>query len=499
MTSPRPTPPPLPTSRLPMSMPRPPRPPPPTWPPPTPWRPIPPPPKPPRPIQPLPARPRPAPRRPRSTSGTSLGTPFKTLKKAVSKAAAGDIIEVRAGTYVESENGNGLVIRTQGTAAAPITMRGYNGERPVIKSASAGPTVYFYNARCDQDTIGNASGNTTCFASYWILQGLEIQGSKSGSGDGNAIKIDTSKVKLVGNRLCCSVADVVKLVRTANDVELLNNEIWQDKSKVTPGTNAQAVDIVGADRARVAGNYIHDVPDFGVYAKGNARKPIFENNRLVNIGRADNGHALMLGQQTDSYRLVDGKFETYDGIVRNNVVINATWACLATSSSSNAHFYNNSCHNTATSAQASIAITNESEVNQVSVGPRFVNNIVHGSSRRPVFKLSSDAMGSTSTLRVEKNLFFVNGSNPVFVVKDTQLNFASWKTRYQALTGLADTSLPVADPQFATTAGSNPLTLGTSSPARSATGKDTTAEVPTDRRGVARPLNGKIEVGAYEY
>jgi hypothetical protein len=434
-----------------------------------------------------------------SANGTSLTTPFKTLRKAVSVAAAGDVIEVRAGTYVESENGNGLVIRTQGTAAAPITMRGYNGERPVIQSAGSGPTVYFYNSRCDESVIGTGSGNTTCFASHWVLQGLEIQGSKSGGGDGNAIKIDTSKVKLVGNKLCCSVADVVKLVRTANDVEILDNEIWQDPGKVTPGTNAQGVDIVGADRARVAGNHIHDVPDFGVYAKGNARNPIFENNRLVNIGRADNGHALMLGQETDAVRLVDGKFETYDGIVRNNVVIGSTWACLAVSSSSNAHFYNNSCFNTATNSQASIFISNESEVNQVSVGLQFVNNIVYGSANRPVFKLNSDAMTDTSTLLVEKNLFFVDGANPLFVVSDTQLNFATWKTRYKTLTGLDDTSLAVADPQFTTTTGTTPLTLATSSPVLSVAGKDTSTEVPTDRLGVARPLNGKIEVGAYEY
>jgi hypothetical protein len=434
-----------------------------------------------------------------TANGTSLGTPFKTLKKAVSVAAAGDVIEVRAGTYVEADGGNGLVIRTQGTAAAPITMRGFNGERPVITSNGAGPTVYFYNSRCDQDTVGNASGNTTCFASHWVMQGLEIQGSKGGSGDGNAIKIDTANVKLVGNKLCCSVADVVKLVRTANDVQILDNEIFQDAAKVTPGANAQGVDIVGADRARVAGNFIHDVPDFGVYAKGNARNPVFEDNRLVNIGRADNGHALMLGQETDEERLVDGRFETYDGIVRNNVVVGSTWACLAVSSSSNAHFYNNSCFNTATNSQASIFISNESIVNQVSVGLQFVNNIVYGSANRPVFKLNSDAMTDTSTLLVEKNLFFVDGGDPRFVVSDTSLNFATWKTRYKALTGLDDTSLAVANPQYASTTGTAPLTLGTSSPVLSVAGKDTSSEVPTDRLGVKRPLNGKIEVGAYEY
>jgi hypothetical protein len=437
-----------------------------------------------------------------SANGTSLDTPFKTLDKAVGVARAGDVIEVRAGTYdVTGSNGFGLVIRTQGSESNWITMRGYNGERPVLKSTGSNPTVYFYNGACDQDVIGNTSGNTTCFASFWILQGLEIQGSAGGGDDGNAVKIDTAKVRLIGNKLCCSKADVVKLVRTANDVDVLDNEIWQDPSKVTPGSNAQGVDIVGADRARVAGNYLHDVPDFGIYAKGNARNPIFENNRLFNIGRADNGHALMLGQETDTDRLADGNFETYDGIVRNNVVVNSTWACLAVSSSSNARFYNNSCFNTATSSQASIFISNESEVNQVNVGLEFSNNIIYGSANRPVFKLNSDAMNDASTLLLEKNLFFVPGGNPMFVLNDNQVNFANWKTGYRALTGHDDSSLAVADPLYALTAGTSttPLTLQSTSPVMGVTGKDVSALVPTDRVGVTRPLNGKIEIGAYEY
>lgn len=437
-----------------------------------------------------------------SANGTSLDTPFKTLGKAVGVAKAGDVVEVLAGTYdVTSSNGFGLVIRTQGTEAAWITLRGHNGARPVLKSTGSEPTVYFYNGACDENVVGNSSGNTSCFSSFWVLQGLEIQGSAGGGGDGNAVKIDTAKVRLIGNKLCCSVADVVKLVRTANDVEVLDNEIWQDASKVTPGTNAQGVDIVGADRARVAGNYVHDVPDFGIYAKGNARNPIFENNRLFNIGRADNGHALMLGQETDADRLADGNFETYDGIVRNNVVVNSTWACLAVSSSSNARFYNNSCFNTATNSQASIFISNESEVNQVNVGLEFSNNIIYGSANRPVFKLSSGAITDASTLLLEKNLFFVPGGNPMFVLNDNQVNFTNWKTGYRALTGHDDSSLAVADPLYAITSGTGttPLTLQSTSPVMGVAGKDVSAVVPTDRLGVSRPLNGKMEIGAYEY
>ncbi|MEO8154831.1 MAG: InlB B-repeat-containing protein, partial [Rhizobacter sp.] len=65
-----------------------------------------------------------------SANGTSLTTPFKTLAKSVSVVNAGDIIEVRAGTYTET-----VTIGRPGSSSAWITIRGYAGDaRPVIKS-----------------------------------------------------------------------------------------------------------------------------------------------------------------------------------------------------------------------------------------------------------------------------------------------------------------------------------------------------------------------------
>jgi len=426
-----------------------------------------------------------------SAAGNSLTAPFKTLMKAVGVATAGDVIEVRAGTYTES-----VVIRSAGTASARITMRGYNGERPVLQSNGAGPTIYFYNSACDEDAIGTGTGNTDCFASWWTLQGLEVHGSASGGGDGNVVKIDTAKVRLQGNKLCCSVADIVKLVRTANDVEVLDNEIFQNTSLVTPGTNAQGVDIVGANNTRVAGNNVHDVPDFGMYAKGNARNTLFENNLLVNIGRADNGHAIMLGQETDTERLVDGNYESYDGIVRNNVVVNATWACVATSSSSNVRIYNNSCYNTATAGQGSIFVSNESEIGTPGVNIEIYNNIIYGSAGRPLIKVNSDAMTDFTTLRIDGNIYYATGGAPGFSLKDNSISSTQWAAQYKAVTGRTDTSR-IVDPQYATTTGSTPLTLKSTSPAIN-TGVATSL-VTKDYLGTARPLNGTIDVGAYEY
>jgi len=428
-----------------------------------------------------------------SAAGT-LAAPFKTITKAVGVATAGDTIELRAGTYTEA-----VVIRTAGTSTARITLRGYTADlpaRPVLQRSGSGPTIYFYNDACDEGTIGTGSGNVDCFASWWTVQGLEVRGSTTGGDDGNVIKIDTAKVRLQGNKLCCSVADVVKLVRTANDVEVLDNEIFQSTGTVTPGSNAQGIDIVGANNTRVAGNYVHDVPDFGMYAKGNARSTIFENNLLVNIGRADNGHAIMLGQETDSDRLADGRYESYDGIVRNNVVINATWACVATSSSSNVRIYNNSCYNTATASQGSIFVSNESEVGQAGTNIEIVNNIVYGSGNRPVIKVTADAMTDVKTLRISGNIYWTPNGVPTFAIGDALVPAGQWSTLYGSVTGLTDASR-VLDPQFATTTGGTPLTLKSTSPAID-TGVPT-ALVARDFLATLRPLNGTIDVGAYEY
>ena len=428
-----------------------------------------------------------------ANDGRSPSGPFRTIGKAVGVVNPGDVIEVRAGTYTES-----VTIRRPGSAGGWITMRSYNGERAVLRSTGSAPTIYFYHGECDEDAIGDGSGNTDCRRSYWALQGLEIQGSPNGGGDGNAIKIDMPKVKLVGNKICCSRADVVKLVRTSNDVEILGNEIWQDSAIVTPGTNAQGIDIVGADRVRVANNHVHDVPDIGIYAKGNARDAIFENNLLVNIGDADNGHALMLGQSTDAERLVDGTYETYDGIVRNNVVVNATWACLATASSQNVRMYNNSCYNTGTMVHGSVLISNESEVGQAGTLIEIKNNIIYGSANRPVIRMTSDAMTDYTTLAIDRNIYYVAGGDPRFTSDDNDLEdgpFAEWLTKYKGFSTRDDVS-SVADPRFAATTGTAALTLQDSSPAIDA-GLDSPI-VPFDRLGATRPRGARTDIGAHE-
>lgn len=76
---------------------------------------------------------------------------YNSLSAAAAIATAGDIIEIRAGTYGEQ-----LSPGNSGTSSAPITFRSYNNESVVISGSSLSPAIIISNR------------------SYLIIEGLEI-------------------------------------------------------------------------------------------------------------------------------------------------------------------------------------------------------------------------------------------------------------------------------------------------------------------------------------
>src|SRR3712207_3648966 len=54
-----------------------------------------------------------------SNNGTTAGTPFKTIQKAVDVAQAGDVINLASGVYMQD-----IVSKRNGAADAPITITG---------------------------------------------------------------------------------------------------------------------------------------------------------------------------------------------------------------------------------------------------------------------------------------------------------------------------------------------------------------------------------------
>lgn len=77
----------------------------------------------------------------------TITQPFKTVQKASSIAAPGDLIYVRGGTYT-STAGNAadvhfLIQNVTGTAGAPITIQNYPGETPLFNTVAITPTANY--------------------------------------------------------------------------------------------------------------------------------------------------------------------------------------------------------------------------------------------------------------------------------------------------------------------------------------------------------------------
>ena len=64
-------------------------------------------------------------------NGLSLETPFLTIQRAVNAAGAGDVINVRGGTYREA-----IDVATGGESKErPLTVQSYLKEKPVLKGS----------------------------------------------------------------------------------------------------------------------------------------------------------------------------------------------------------------------------------------------------------------------------------------------------------------------------------------------------------------------------
>jgi hypothetical protein len=95
------------------------------------------------------------------TSGDgSMGSPWKTIPKAVTAVAAGDTIYVRGGTYTYTTTIN---LTASGTSGAKFNLFAYPGERPILDFSGMADT--------DSNRGIKLSG------SYWYIKGIDIKGA----------------------------------------------------------------------------------------------------------------------------------------------------------------------------------------------------------------------------------------------------------------------------------------------------------------------------------
>lgn len=406
-----------------------------------------------------------------AASGLDINTPFLTIEKALASVGPGDTIVVREGTY--RPTGNGFVLRTAGTAEARIKIKAHEGEKVVLDANGSNTAIYVMS-----------------YAPYWIVEGLELSGggptgASCGASWGYSIKIDSHHVNLVNSDLHGSICDVVKLVSTSDDVVIYGNKIHDNGAG-----NAQGVDIVGADRTWIARNHVYRVGSIALYAKGNSRNTVFENNLIENVP----SRGIMLGQSTGTEFMQDGRYETYDGVIRNNIIVGSRDACLATASSYNVKIYNNSCYDV-TSRHGAIFISNESEYQQAGTNVEVKNNIImtRPGSGTHMVKLGPNAMTDMGTLQMDNNLYWNgSGEGSMTFFSDNAGGGTFTLANWRGAVG-QDRATVVADPKFADVA---TLTLAEDSPAIDV--GVTTDVVKVDYASNSRPRGAGMDIGAYE-
>lgn len=358
-------------------------------------------------------------------SGKSLKSPFASIKRAFGAVNPGDTIEVRGGTY-----SGPLIISLPGREDAWITLKAHNKEKVIIDGAGQAHVIYFYHDR---------------FAPmYWTLQGIEARGGRD-----YVVKIDTPYVKLLDNNFYGAKGDIVKVVGTAHHILIQGNEIHHNDAP--EGANAQGIDIVGANHVLVTRNHVHHIPSIGMYAKGGSKDVVFEHNRVEDIAQ----RGIMLGQSTDK-ELIDPKrpYESYDSVIRYNVVRNTGSACLATASSFNVKIHDNTCFEAATRAHGAIFISNESELRQPGTNIEISGNTIVGSAKgkRPMIYIGPNALTDDGALKIDGNRYWMPGGAATFVwergeepqAKSPSLWAASFE-KWQKSTGL-DRKSKLADP-----------------------------------------------------
>jgi len=396
-----------------------------------------------------------------SNNGISPQTPFLTIQHAIETVGPGGTVAIMGGTYA-----GGITIDHPGTANGWITIEPYQNQQVTIDGSNTMNNVFFYNS--------------TGAPTYWEMKGLTLVNAQQ-----YTVQISVPDVKLVDNDISGSVNDLVKLVQAAHNVVVWGNQVHNNNAAL--GTNAQGIDIVGAENVLVARNNVYNIASIGMYCKGNASNITFEDNTLNNIY----SRGIMLGESTGVQYLLPGMtYESYNSIVKNNIITNDQSACLAESSSYNAEIYNNSCYNTAIDRRAAIYISNESESGQAATNVYIRNNIVENFSPRPMVTIAPNAMTDNATLYIGHNMYW-DPAGVTFEWGDKGI-YAVRLPQWQQQAGL-DLSSDEANPDFANV---SILTLMAHSPAVNAGIR--LPSVRHDFNGLRRPRTGPYDLGAYQ-
>ncbi|GAB3991818.1 hypothetical protein GCM10028807_23000 [Spirosoma daeguense] len=243
----------------------------------------------------------------------TLGKPMKTVQKAVDSAKPGDAIELRAGTHESRE----LRIMT-----CNLTLRSYPGEWAIIKAVTNNEDIASTIWYREPTIVGGLIENLEIIGGYYY--GIKLENNWE---NGEPVLRSVRDITIRNCKIHDTGRDCIKIVSGCDNVKILNCEIY--RSGVGPANvsanNAEAIDNVNGSAMIVRNCYIHDISTNGLYAKGGPKNCVIENNLIMNCGELGvvagytNTDQEWFSKDNTEY------IETFDMVIRNNIIVNAKW------------------------------------------------------------------------------------------------------------------------------------------------------------------------------
>ena len=391
--------------------------------------------------------------------------PLQSIQKAVDAARQGDVVELRGGTHESKE----IKIRRSN-----LTIRSYAGEWAIIKAVTNVEDITSVLWYREPNVKGGILENLEIVGGYYY--GIKLENNWENN---EPVRVSVSNLTIRNCKIHDTGRDCIKIVPGCANINVLDCEIY--RSGVGPANvsanNAEGIDNVNGPNMVVRGCYFHDISTNGLYAKGGARNCIIENNLIVNCGEL--GVAAGNTDTDEEWFDKDNKdyYESFDMIIRNNIIVNAKWGGVGVFASVRTQVCNNTFVNVGNDTYGALYISR----GETYVGPtgrlvtppcvdvKILNNIFTQtqSASRPMIRIryndddKAESLTGANT-QIDYNRYFRTGTNPTYENRKTgNLTFAQWKsaTKFDAHSTEGD---PLLDAQYHLRSGSPCLKAGIS-------------------------------------
>jgi hypothetical protein len=268
------------------------------------------------------------------------------VRNALDQANPGDIIRVAPGVY---DFFDPIHLDSAGSPTQPIQLIG-DGDAEFRIHGSLGLSI---------------AGQDYVVEGIW----LRCQGSQCTGARGISLWGSARRITIRGGRTTDFYHHIKGWITNVTldapeDITIASNEAY---NTATYSGSSNVFNLDGGARWRVVGNYVHDYGNagvnFGIFLKGATTESVIERNLVAGRHARAAGNGAVVGISFGGGRMgtqwcaagnrgAGGCIcEDYDGIARNNIVVNTSDAALHVHSACGSKFLNNIVYNSATMLQ----------------------------------------------------------------------------------------------------------------------------------------------------